>query len=346
MILEWIEEACCAGARLEPSCKILGLNSRTIKRWRERGGGADGRHGPKREPANKLSPKERAQVLEVANSPRFRDKSPKQIVPTLADEGEYIASESSMYRVLREEGQQNHRGRAKAPSSPTPREHRATGPNQVWSWDITYLKAPIRGEFFYLYLILDIWSRKIVGAVVHEQEDGELAAQLFRQTTKAEDIDPDADDMLFVHSDNGGPMKGATLKATFDLLGVTPTYSRPSVSNDNPYSESIFRTVKHRPEFPKKPFESLEAAIQWVEVFIKWYNTEHLHSSISFTTPADRHSGAGDEILLKRQRVYENARKRNPNRWSKGTRNWVAPNIVFLNPSKETKEEVRQLNAA
>ncbi len=344
MILKGVDEAQRAGARFEPACEIIGLSPRTLERWRKPKGRADNRHGPKTEPGNKLSAQERKQVLEVANSPRFRDKSPKQIVPTLADEGLYIASESTMYRVLREAGLQNNRGRAKAPSMLRPKEHCATGSNQVWSWDITYLRSPMRGEFYYLYLILDVWSRKIVGATVYEREEGEYASELFRQAVKVEGIEDT--DKLFVHSDNGSPMKGSTLKATFDLLGVTPTYSRPQVSNDNPYSESVFRTVKYRPEFPKKPFESLEAATQWVEAFVKWYNTEHLHSSISFTTPADRHSGAANEILLKRQRVYEAARRQNPERWSKKTRAWRAPDVVFLNPSKETKKKQGQLNAA
>ena len=336
MILGWIDQACESGARLVPACDALGITPRTIARWRKSGGRPDGRQGPKTEPQNKLSKRERKHLLDVANSPRFRDKSPKQIVPLLADQGVYIGSESTMYRVLRDHGQQSHRGRAKAPSSTRPREHCATGPNQVWSWDITYLKSPVRGEFFYLYLILDVWSRKIVGASVHRREDGLLAADLFRRVHTAENVE--AHDMLCVHADNGGPMKGATLKATFDALGITPTYSRPKVSNDNPYSESIFRTVKYRPEFPAKPFESIAAAKRWVNTFVVWYNTKHLHSSIGFTTPNDRHQGKAPLVLLKRQRVYEQARKRNPSRWARHTRKWEAPKEVLLNSSTETRQ--------
>jgi transposase InsO family protein len=168
------------------------------------------------------------------NSPAYRDKSPKQIVPLLADEGKYIASESTTYRVLREEDQLVRRGRTKPPESRPPREHRATGPNQVYSWDITYLRAPIAGMFFFLYLYIDVWSRKIVGFRVAEVEDGEIASQLLTELCAAEGVDPEA---LVVHQDNGAPMKGATFKATMDKLGVTASFSRPRVSDDNAFSE-------------------------------------------------------------------------------------------------------------
>lgn len=334
MILDLIAEAQAAGARLAPCCGVLGLDPRTVQRWRAQDVGDDGRHGPKTDPPNKLSDAERRRVLDVANSDEFRDMSPNQIVPTLADRGEYIASESSFYRVLREADQLEHRGRTKPPVSHPPREHCATGPNQVLSWDITYLRSPVVGMFFYLYLFIDVWSRKIVGLRVEHVEDGDLASELLVEICRRDDLDPDG---LVVHQDNGGPMKGATLKATMERLGILASYSRPHVSDDNPFSEALFRTLKYRPHFPRKPFESLEAARTWVADFVAWYNEVHLHSAIGFVTPAARHDGHAHEILEARHDVYELARRRNPKRWARHTRNWKAPHEVFLNPSQETR---------
>ncbi len=342
-ILELIAEAQAAGARLAPCCDVLELDLRTIQRWRAQGVGDDGRHGPKTTPPNKLSEAERRRVLEVANSDEFRDMSPKQIVPTLADRSTYIASESSFYRVLREADQLEHRGRTKAPVSRPPREHCATGPNQVLSWDITYLRSPVAGMFFYLYLFVDVWSRKIVGFRVEHVEDGELASELLLEICRCNALDSDG---LVVHQDNGGPMKGATLKATMERLGILASYSRPHVSDDNPFSESLFRTLKYRPHFPRKPFESLEAARTWVEDFVAWYNEVHLHSAIGFVTPAARHGGHADEILEARRDVYELARRRNPQRWAHHTRDWKAPQQVFLNPSPETRLRLASNEAA
>ncbi len=338
MILGWLDEAQKSGARLAPACCEVGLNPRTIQRWRSRGGGEDNRHGPKREPRNKLSVSERQQVLDVANSPEFRDLSPKQIVPKLADQKKYVASESTFYRVLREEKQMAHRGRAKAPSSRPPAEQRATGPGQVWTWDITYLRSPVAGMFFYLYLFVDVWSRKIVAYDVHLAESSELASEMLEQALVHEGL---SEVDVVLHSDNGAPMKGATLKATMERLGVIPSYSRPRVSDDNPYSESLFRTLKYRPEYPRRPFESLFEARLWVEGFVAWYNCEHLHSGIGFVTPLDRHEGRSEAIFEARRGVYEAARRRHPERWSKGTtRAWDGPEEVLLNPVKDSRLSV------
>lgn len=300
-----------------------------MQRWRGQGVGEDGRAGPKTAPANKLTDAERRKILEVVNSPEYRDRSPKQIVPSLADRGEYLASESTMYRILREEGQLTHRAPSRAPTRHRPRELAATSPNQVWSWDITYLKSPILGSFFYLYLAVDIFSRKIVAADVHSVEDSEHAAELIMQACVSENIDRD---QLALHSDNGSPMKGATLLATLQQLGVMPSFSRPRVSDDNPYSEALFRTAKYRPEYPSGPFASLEAARDWVRWFVDWYNHEHLHSGIRFVTPAQRHAGDDVDILAKRRAVYEAARARHPERWSTSTRDWSRVEVVRLNP--------------
>jgi transposase InsO family protein len=337
MILGLIDATVAAGARLDKACEVVGVDPRTLQRWKSRGIGADLRAGPKQAPKNKLSPQERAQILEVVNSPEHRDLSPKQIVPKLADEGVYIGSESTMYRMLREEGQMKHRECSRPPSDRSrPGEHVATAPKQVWSWDITYLRSPILGVFFYLYVVLDVWSRKIVGWSVHEEESAEHASAMIQAACVREGI---RRDQLVLHSDNGGPMKGATLLATLQVLGVAASFSRPRVSDDNPFSEALFRTTKYRPEFPRRPFASLEAARQWVTWFVRWYNTEHRHSAIRFVTPEERHSGRDAEILANRHLVYAAARERRPERWARNTRNWTPIEAVALNPTDNTSGE-------
>ena len=331
MILDLVDEMVAEGVSVVAATKVIGVSARCVERWRRQQGGEDQRRGPKSEPANKLSVKEREHVLSVANSAEYRDLAPKQIVPKLADVGTYLASESSFYRYLREEGQLSHRGKSRPPSQ-KPAEHAATGPCQVWSWDITYLRSALRGCFYYLYLIVDIWSRRIVGWTVEECESTDLAAMLFRRTCAQLGIDPDG---LVLHSDNGGPMKGSTMLATLQRLGVVASFSRPHVSDDNPYSESLFRTMKYRPGFPSKPFTSVDEARQWVAGFVTWYNTEHLHSAIGFVAPDDRHSGRDFLILEHRQAVYERARSQHPERWSGETRSWSHPNEVILNPQSD-----------
>ena len=330
MILGWIDEAVSAGSRLEPACEIVGLDPRTVQRWRSQSAGGDRRAGPRTKPRNALSAQERAKVVAVVSTPRFCDKSPKQIVPLLADQGVYIASESTMYRVLAEEGLAQRRSKAKPPTKRhRPQAYVATGPNQVWSWDITYLKSPVRGAFFYLYMTLDVWSRKIVAFEVHDRECSLLAAQMTEAASVAEGVEPGS---LVIHSDNGGPMKAATMLGKLQALGIATSFSRPSVSNDNPFSESAFRTAKYRPDFPTGPFKSLEAARAWVASFVRWYNQEHLHSSIRFLTPTDRHDGHEQSLLENRRRVYAEAKGRRPDRWSGNTRDWTAVAAVTLNP--------------
>jgi transposase InsO family protein len=332
-VLALIDEAQKAGARLCRCCDVVGLDVRTIQRWRVQGIGEDKRQGPKMKPHNALSEHERKKVLSVCQSPEFRDSSPKQIVPKMADRGTFIASESTFYRVLKDADQQHHRGRSKPPTKTRPKEYCATGPNQVWSWDITYLRSPIRGLYFYLYLVVDVWSRKIVAHTVHERECSELASSLFKETLTKENLQGPS---LVVHQDNGSPMKGATLKATLEKLGVIASYSRPSVSNDNAFSESLFRTMKYRPAYPSKPFATIEDARRWVEDFVHWYNNEHFHSAIGFVTPTDRHNGNMLSILAKRKAVYQQARRRNPQRWSRTIRKWDSPKDVYLNPAPST----------
>ena len=331
MILELIEQAVAEGAALDAACTLLGLSGRTVRRWRDGGIGDDGRAGPHGTPTHALTAAERAKIVEVATSAEFRDVSPKQIVPRLADKGIYIASESTFYRVLHDEELMAHREPSRPRTHHKPNEYVATAPGQVWTWDITYLRGPVRGTFFYLYLVLDVFSRKVVAAEVHAEESATIAGALVEWACEREGVDPRA---LVLHADNGGPMKGSTMLATLQRLGIAASFSRPSVSDDNPYVEAIFRTLKFRPGYPRKPFASLDQARRWVDKFVHWYNHEHLHSAIRYVAPADRHEGRDVELLAARHALYQRARRRTPRRWSRDTRNWTPIGAVVLNPAK------------
>jgi len=334
--MQLISEAVMAGARKRLACETLGLTIRTLQRWQNLGINCeDKRKGPTKKPSNALSGEERKEVLTCLNSAECRNLSPNQIVPKLADKGEYLCSEKTMYRILAAEGQLTHRQKSKAPEKRVKPSHVAGGPNQVYSWDITYLKTTVRGIFLYLYLAMDIWSRKIVGWQVHAEESMELGAEFAEHTCMVMGVDPEG---IVWHADNGGPMKGCTMLAKLQQLGLVPSFSRPHVSDDNPFSESLFRTLKYRPEYPTKPFASIEEAREWVEQFVRWYNTCHQHSSIRFVTPDDRHYGREKEILANRKRVYQLAKQKHPDRWSKDIRNWDPVGDVYLNPDK--KEEI------
>lgn len=330
--MELVAVAVSDGAKQVNACAVVGVDERTLQRWQCPETFADGRHGPTTVPANKLSEPERESILRAAESSEFHDKSPRQIVPLLADRGEYIGSESSFYRVMKIAKLLMHRGRSKSKSAYRPKALSATKPNQVFTWDITYLLSNVRGIYFYLYLFLDIFSRKIVGFRVHDREAMELSAPLLVEICERENIN---DGQLTVHADNGGSMKGATMLATMEKLGVEKSFSRPSVSDDNPFSESLFKTLKYCPIFPTKPFESVAAAQAWVGTFVYWYNEVHLHSAIGFVTPSSRHAGRDIEILKQREIVYTEAKRKNPNRWSNKTRNWGRVSIVKLNCLKE-----------
>lgn len=307
---------------------------RTYKRWYRAGKlHADKRASCVRPtPANKLSEQERQEIIKVSNSREYASLPPTQIVPSLLDKGIYIASESSFYRVLKAAGQLNNRGRAR-PKKPhaKPKGYTATAPKQVFTWDITYLPSAVRGKYHYLYLIEDIYSRKVVGYEVHERECGELAAALLQRTLVREQCFNRA---LVLHADNGTPMKSFTLKAKMEELGVIASYSRPSVSDDNPYVESLFKTLKYVPAWPSKGFQTLEASREWVENFVSWYNTEHKHSKLNYVTPTERHEGKDKEILAKRAKVLLTAREKNPARWSGNIRCCKAVGNVHLNPEK------------
>jgi putative transposase len=341
-IVSWIEEAHTAGARRNRACALLGISLRTLQRWQQSGEvSADGRCTRDFIPANKLSDQERQAVLSVANSAEFAALAPSQIVPILAERGQYLASESTFYRILREAKQLKHRQSSRAATGCLkPKALKATAPNQLYSWDITYLPTSVKGVFFYLYLFMDVYSRKIVGWQVYERESSEWAAEIVRDIAQREGIPRQ---QVTLHSDNGGPMKGATMLATLQTLGILPSFSRPAVSNDNPYSEALFKTLKYRPEYPARPFTDLQQARRWLAGFVDWYNHEHRHSAIRFVTPHQRHMGQDIAILQRRKAIYEAAKQQRPERWRGKTRNWEPVHVVYLNPDKEDKNLGRQI---
>lgn len=333
-VLNLILQACKSGARKSKAAALLGLTIRTLQRW-EQNGLLDMRKGSRAVPGNKLSDDEKAQIKSVLESPEFADSNPNQIVPKLADQGIYLGSESTMYKILRELRMNKHRQSSLPAKRLTPEELIANGPNQLWSWDITYLPSTVRGRFFYLYMVMDLYSRKAVACQVYEHESGELASDLITDACIREKI---SKKQIILHSDNGSPMKSATMLAKLQDLGVMPSFSRPSVSNDNPFSESLFRTLKYRPEYPEKPFETIFDAREWANRFIHWYNKEHLHSGLRFVTPEARHTGKDIEILVKRRDVYLKAKLKHPKRWSGQIRNWNPATEVILKKFKRSQK--------
>ena len=333
--VELISEAVSSGAARFKACAELEISVRTYQRWIVDGDiKTDGRPNAQRpEPKNKLTKVERDKLLNTVNSEDFKSLPPSQIVPSLADKGVYIACESTFYRVLHEEKQQNARGRSQVKERKSPTTHCATGENQVWCWDITWLPGPAKGLHFYLYLILDIFSRKIVGWEIHDEESADNASTLIRKTHLKESI---RDNPLVLHSDNGSPMKGSSMLETLYSLGVVSSFNRPRVSNDNAYAESIFKTCKYRPDYPYKGFLTIDEARDWVLKFSHWYNFNHKHSGIKYVTPHQRHSGLADAVLANRKEVYQRAKERNPERWSGDIRDWNLPQEVHLNPEQET----------
>lgn len=332
--VELIDEARVNGARLIPSCEVLEISSRTYQRWNQAIElKVDQRPIVKRPtPKNKLTEEERQTIITTVNTPDYADLPPSQIVPKLADKGKYIASESTMYRVLREEKMNIHRGRSKTPTNKTPPTHLATAPNQVWTWDITWLDGPVKGKYYKLFMIIDMYSRYIVASEVWKTENAEYAQLLIKRAMCNQKAHGKP---LVLHSDNGSPMKAATFLATLEKLGIQSSFSRPRVSNDNPYSESLFKTLKYRPIYPNNGFSNINEARTWAGTFVKWYNNEHLHSGINFITPSQRHQGLDSEIFKNRIKTYTAAKNKHPERWSKNIRNWSLPSYVALNPIKD-----------
>ena len=335
-MINLINEAHANGARLKSACSTIGISVRTLQRWQQCGPvGEDGRKaaGAIRTPKHKFSEQEQQTIIDTTNTAEFADKGPKQIVPILADRNEYVGSESTFYRVLHERGLIKHRQKSKPRKSSEPKRHEADGPNQIWTWDITYLPMNVKGLFFYLYLIIDIYSRKAVGWDVYETQSDDFASLVADKAVLREKQSP-----RILHSDNGSPMKGYTMLATLQRLGIKTSFSRPGVSNDNAFSESLFKTLKNVPFYPEGPFESLTDTRQWVQRFIAWYNEEHRHSAIKFVTPGQRHRGEDIEILAQRAELYERQKAKHPGRWSGKSRDWTPVGSVFLNPRKSSEE--------
>jgi len=338
--IELIEEAVESGARTFMACREIGISVRSLERWKSHSYPKEDQrpHAIKPKPKNKLSIEEIKVIIAIVNNPEFQSLPPSQIVPILAERGIYLASESTFYRILRACKLQNHRGKSKNPTKRPISTHYAKGPNQVWMWDITYLPGPAKGIYYYLYLIIDLYSRKIVGWEVWPEESAAHASVLVKRTVLKERCIPSIKPLV-LHSDNGSSMKGASLLETLYQLGITPSRSRPRVSNDNPYAESIFKTCKYRPDFPLDGFIDLDESRNWVFKFENWYNNEHRHSGIKYLTPYQRHNGLGKIILKKRKEVYELAKLKHPERWSRETRNWELEEIVWLNPERVEKIE-------
>lgn len=337
-----IEETVKSGAREKAACAEMGLSLRTLQRWRSGASSLEDRRplAHRTKPKNKLSEEEVKAIVDAAAQPEFQSLPPSQIVPVLADRGIYIASESTFYRVLRRFQMQHHRGRSRKPSKRPMSTHCATGPNQVWMWDITWLQGPVKGIYYYLYLIVDLYSRKIVAWEIWPEESAANAAVLIRRAVLNEGL-AGSSKPLVLHSDNGSPMKGATLLETLYQLGITPSRSRPRVSNDNPYAESLFRTCKYRPGYPASGFDGITGARQWVLAFVHWYNNVHRHSGLNFLTPIQRHIGKDLMVLRARIQLYEKARAAHPERWSRTTRNWTLEPVVWLNPERSSDDQVQ-----
>jgi putative transposase len=279
---------------------------------------------------------ERQAVLDILHQERFVDKAPREVHATLLDEGKYLCSPSTMYRILNQEGEvKERRNQLRHPPYRKP-ELLATGPNQVWSWDITKLLGPVKWTYFYLYVILDIYSRYAVGWMVAHRESAGLAERFIRETCDKQGIVPG---QLTIHADRGSSMKSKPVALLLADLGVTKTHSRPHVSNDNPFSESQFKTLKYRPDFPKR-FGSLEDSRLFCQNFFEWYNTEHRHQGISLLTPETVHYGLADSVIAARQEVLQAAYASHPERFvRKPPVVLPLPEAVWINPPTGQKEQ-------
>jgi len=324
--VELIDEAVTAGARLFRACAVIEISTRTFSRWKH-GALVDGRKGAPKTVPRKLTDAEKDELIEVACSKEYCDQTPYEIVVDLLEKNRYIASISTFYRVLRERGLVHHRAESRAPrKSARPPELVATGPNQVWSWDITYLKTDVSGIFLYAYVIIDVWSRKIVGWEIHERDCPELAQAFFERLACSLKLEG-----VRLHADNGNSMKASTILMLFYHLGIIPSFSRPRVSDDNPYSEALFKTLKYNVRYPTF-FTDLMHARSWFAGFVVWYNAEHRHSGIGYVTPQARHDGSDGELFATRNRTLALARSLHPERWGKRIAVHKADRVVYLNP--------------
>jgi len=315
------------------ACGALNVSRATFYRRREKKPQAK----PRPTPARALSADERKAVLDQLNSERFADQSPRQVYSKLLDEGSYLCSVRTMYRILDEnQSSRERRNQLTHPKYRKP-ELLATGPNEVWSWDITKLKGPEKWTYYYLYVILDIYSRTVVGWMLAHRESSDLAKQLIATTIEKQEVPAD---QLIIHSDRGPSMTSHSVAHLLGSLGVTKSHSRPHVSNDNPFSESQFKTMKYRPDFPQR-FGSYEDALGFSRRFFDWYNREHYHSGIGMMTPASLHYGQAKEILSAREQTLELAWQKNPARFVHGVpKPQRLPKAVWINaPGRATEKK-------
>lgn len=307
-----------------PACAALGVNRASYYRWRKPKAPKTGRPRSHRG----LSDAERANVLDVLDSPRFMDKTVREVYAALLDENTYLCSVRTMYRILAAHGQVRERREQRRHPAYVKPELVARGPNQVWSWDITKVPGPRRGTYFNLYVILDIYSRYVVGWAASRVESPQVARALLAAAFEAESLQPG---QLVCHSDRGVPMVARSTSMLYADLGITPSYSRPRVSNDNPYSESAFKTFKYRPEMPER-FGSVEDARATFAALFDWYNNRHYHSGIALLTPADLHHGQAEAIVEARQRVLDKAFIAHPERFGSAPKHPRPPEVSWINP--------------
>ena len=333
-----VEEAHSNGARYSRACRVLKISTKTFERWRSDGESTlDKRKSAQRsKPSFALTQLEEKEVLDICHSEEFSTLPPAQIVPILADRGRYVASESTFYRILRRYKENIRRGRSKRPTKRKAPQLVASAPNDIWATDITWLPGPVVGMFFYLYAIIDIYSRKIVGFEVYEVESSEnLRNVLSKAISKLKGIKP-----KIFHSDNGSPMKGQTLMELLYSLNISKTFSRPRVKNDNAHIESFFKTLKYFPAYPYEGLKDITEARQWVTQFMKIYNDIHLHSGINYVTPSQKYEQKDIEILNNRSITYQKAMKNNPKRWSmKKTRDFTPTGSTTVGTKSNSKGE-------
>ena len=308
------------------ACRAMNVSRATFYRRRH-----PPKISPRPTPARALSPPQRQAVLEQLNNSRFADQAPRQVYSKLLDEGQYLCSVRTMYRILAEnQSVRERRNQLTHPKYKKP-ELLATGPNEVWSWDITKLKGPEKWTYYYLYVIVDIYSRCVVGWMLAHHENSDLARQLIRETIEKQQINAD---QLIIHSDRGPSMTSHSVAQLLGSLGVTKSHSRPHVSNDNPFSESQFKTMKYRPDFPKR-FGCYQDALGFCRRFFDWYNNEHYHSGIGLVTASSLHYGQATEVIAARKRTLEQAWKLNPERFVNGIpRPAELPKAVWINPPR------------
>jgi len=327
-----ILEAKDNGARLPKACDAMGIHIRTFKRWKNETT-IDKRKGASKTIPRKLSEQEEQAIISVCCSKEYCDLTPYEIYVILLDKKIYLASSSSIYRTLRKHNLVHFRGNTrKGVAKNRPPERVATGENQVWAWDITYLKSPVSGIYYYMYTIIDIWSKKIVGWCIDTVESYTVAEKLFTFIMKKYNLTN-----VYLHSDNGNPMRAGTMLMTLYKLGIVPSFSRPRVSNDNAFIESFFKTLKYMKSYPKY-FASIEAANDWVADFIHWYNCVHLHSAIGYVTPEQKHNGEAAKIIEARNEVKRAAYESKKHRWSGKCAELIDVKEVVLNPSLERIE--------